>query len=154
LATAIMLQPVLYANKWSPKKSPLNFFFRWKRFPLRNSTGRFHRLIPPPIHKRFGRATGSEDIIMNKYLSPLRMASVCISSVSVPYSSAHRSWNGVVRQLVGFSDGHETYVQFLSDHHPEEKPRLSTPMTLFFYLSAMKPGFRHSLWLSGQLTRE
>jgi hypothetical protein len=66
----------------------LNFFLPLKRFPLRNSTGRFHRLIPPPIHKRFGRATGSEDIIMNKYLSPLWMASVCISSVSVPYSSS------------------------------------------------------------------
>jgi uncharacterized short protein YbdD (DUF466 family) len=41
----------------------------------------------------------------------------------------------VSRQLVGFSDGHETYVQFLSDHHPEEKPRLSTPMTLSIFLS-------------------
>jgi hypothetical protein len=45
------------------------------------------------------------------------------------------------RQLVGFSDGHETYVQFLSDQHPEEKAATLHPMTLsIFYLSAMKPG--------------
>jgi hypothetical protein len=55
-----------------------------------------------------------------------------------------------------FSDGHETYVQFLSDHHPDEKSRDSPPlMTLSIFLSsAMKPGFVSILLAFGQLTRE
>jgi hypothetical protein len=45
-------------------------------------------------------------------------------------------------RLLGFLTGTKPTFSFLSDQHPEEKPRLSTPMTLsFFYLSAMKPGF-------------
>jgi hypothetical protein len=117
----------------------LNFFSSVeKRFPLRNSTG-FHRPIPPPIHIPLGGSSVARTSSWISTLSPLRMASVCISSVSL--FQLIGSWNGVVRQLVGFSDGHETFSSWAIIRR---KSRDSPPrwLCLFFYLSAMKPGFQ------------
>jgi hypothetical protein len=60
------------------------------------------------------------------------MASVCIL-VYLSRIPAHRKLKWC-RQLVGFSDGHETYVQFLSDQHPE-KSRDSPPDDFVYFLS-------------------
>jgi hypothetical protein len=133
LATAIMWPQGRCVNTSLPKISySLIFFFRWgKRFHQNfNWTispqflHQFILLAVPPVARTSSWIST---------LSPLRMASVCIS-VSLSVFQLIGSRNGIVRQLVGFSDRHETYVQFLSDQHPEEKPRLSTPwLCLFFF---------------------
>jgi hypothetical protein len=58
---------------------------------------------------------------------------VCISSICPVFQLIGSE---MVRQLVGFSDGHETYVQFLSEASRKKAATLHD-----LYLSAMKPGF-------------
>jgi hypothetical protein len=68
---------------------------------------------------------------------------------------AHRKLKWCRKAAFGFSDGHETYVQFLSDHHPEEKTATLHPDDFVFLSFSDETRIsRHSFVAFGQLTRE
>jgi hypothetical protein len=99
--------------------------------------------LPTAYCLRFLQLRGSS------WITPLcgwHQISVCLSRIP-----AHKlKW--CRKAACWVSDGHETYVQFLSDQHPEEKPRLST-LTLSISFNESTNIFRHSLSF-GQLTKE
>jgi hypothetical protein len=151
LATAIMLQPVLYANKWSPKNLIfLNFSLPRKRFPLRNSTDDFtahlHQL------NRFGRATGSEDI-MNKY--PIVCGwHQCVFLVYLSRIPAHRKLKWCRKAACCFLTGTKPTFPERSSSRRKAATLHPDDFVYFFIFQRWNQDFRHSFVAFGQLTRE